>query len=114
MTTTRKTVKISKRTVDAIKPNGTDFYVFDADLAGFGVRIRATGAMSYIVQYRAGSGRAAPDRRITIAKVGKITRDQARDRAGFTRGCRKRERSGEGARSGTRSLYLCEGRRAVP
>lgn len=37
--------------------------------------------MSYIVQYRAGSGRSAPDRRITIAKVGKATPDQARERA---------------------------------
>jgi integrase len=76
-----RAVKLSKRSVDAINPDGSDFYVFDTDLAGFGVRVRASGAMSYIVQYRAGAGRSAPVRRFTIAKVGKVTPDQARDRA---------------------------------
>lgn len=76
-----KTVKLTKRAVDAIKPDGTDFYVFDSELIGFGVRVRKTGGMSYIVRYRAGSGRAAPARRVTIAALGKITPDQARERA---------------------------------
>lgn len=74
-----KSVKITKRVVDATKPNGTDFYVFDSELIGFGLRVRATGGMSYIVRYRAGSGRNAPVKRVTIAKVGKVTPDQARD-----------------------------------
>ncbi|MGX9178792.1 hypothetical protein [Mesorhizobium sp. BHbdii] len=52
-------VKITKRTVDAIKANATDF-VFDSELIGFGIRVRSTGAMSYIVRYRAGSGSSAP------------------------------------------------------
>ncbi|RWQ41855.1 MAG: DUF4102 domain-containing protein [Mesorhizobium sp.] len=74
-----KSVKITKRVVDATKPNGTDFYVFDSELIGFGLRVRATGGMSYIVRYRAGSGKNAPVKRVTIAKVGKVTPDQARD-----------------------------------
>jgi integrase len=74
-----KPVKISKSVVDGIKPDGTDFYVFDQALAGFGIRVRASGAMSYIAQYRAGAGRGFPVRRITIAKVGKVTPEQARD-----------------------------------
>lgn len=78
-------VKITKRTVDAVKANGTDFYVFDSELIGFGIRVRSTGAMSYIVRYRAGSGRSAPVKRVTIAKVGKVTPDQARDVADITR-----------------------------
>ncbi|MHA6687665.1 tyrosine-type recombinase/integrase [Mesorhizobium sp. A556] len=81
MSPTQKSVKITKRVVDAIKPNDTDVYVFDNELIGFGIRVRKTGAMSYIARYRAASGRSAPVRRITIAKVGKITPDQARDRA---------------------------------
>ncbi|SIT55019.1 hypothetical protein BQ8794_200022 [Mesorhizobium prunaredense] len=44
-----KSVKITKRVVDATKPNGTDFYVFDSELIGFGLRVRervrATGGM---------------------------------------------------------------------
>ena len=37
--------------------------------------------MSYIVVYRAGSGRGAPVRRFTIASVGKIAPESARRRA---------------------------------
>ena len=79
MPETRKPLRITKRVVDAIKPNGTDFYVFDSELTGFGVRVRKSGAMSYIVRYRSGSGRSAPTKRVTIAKVGKVSPDQARD-----------------------------------
>jgi integrase len=50
-------------------------------MPGFGVRVRPTGAKSYVVVYRAGSGRGAPVRRYTIAGVGKITPESARNRA---------------------------------
>ncbi len=43
MVTVEKSVRITKRVVDAIKPDGTDFYVFDSDLIGFGVRVRKSG-----------------------------------------------------------------------
>lgn len=75
------TVKLTKRAVDAIRPTGADFYVFDSVLVGFGVRVRATGGMSYIVRYRVGTGRSAPVRRVTLAPVGKITPDEAREQA---------------------------------
>lgn len=81
MAESSKTVRITKKVVDAIKANGSDFYIFDADLTGFGIRVRATGGMTYIARYRAGSGRSAPVRRVTIAKVGKVTPEQARDKA---------------------------------
>ncbi|MEZ5782756.1 MAG: tyrosine-type recombinase/integrase [Rhizobiaceae bacterium] len=77
----QKSVRITKRVVDAIKPDGTDFYLFDGELIGFGVRVRKSGTMSYIVRYRATSGKHAPVSRMTIAKVGKVTPDQARERA---------------------------------
>lgn len=76
-----RATRITKRSVDAIEANGTDFYVFDTDLTGFGIRVRASGAMSYVARYRAGFGRNAPVRRVTIARVGKITPEQARDAA---------------------------------
>ncbi len=81
MVTVEKSVRITKRVVDAIKPDGTDFYVFDSELIGCGVRVRKTGGMSYIVRYRAGSGRGAPVKRVTIATVGKVTPEQAREKA---------------------------------
>jgi integrase len=73
--------RITKRVVDALKPRSKEFTVWDAQMPGFGVRVRPTGAMSYIVVYRAGSGRGAPVRRFTIATVGRATPDAARRRA---------------------------------
>jgi hypothetical protein len=65
--------RITKRLVDGLKPTGTDYYVFDTDTIGFAVRVRVTGGMSYVVQYKAGSGRGAPARRVTLGGVGKMT-----------------------------------------
>jgi len=73
--------RITKRTVDALKSNGNEFTVWDDAVTGFGVRVRPTGAKSYVVVYRAGSGRGAPVRRYTIAAVGKIAPERARARA---------------------------------
>jgi integrase len=73
--------RITKRLVDGLKPTATDYYVFDTDTIGFAVRVRATGGMSYIVQYKAGSGRGAPARRVTLGGVGKMTPEQARTAA---------------------------------
>jgi Arm DNA-binding domain len=42
-------------------------------LPGFGLRVQPSGVMSYVAKYRAGSGRAAPTRRVTLGRVGKIT-----------------------------------------
>ena len=66
------TQRITKRTVDALKSNCTEFTIWDDAVTGFGVRVRPTGAKSYVVVYRAGAGRGAPVRRYTIAAVGKI------------------------------------------
>src|SRR6478672_13215617 len=73
--------RITKRLVDNLKPTGDDRFVWDDTLIGFGVRIQPTGATSYVVKYRAGSGRGAPTRRVTIARIGKVTPDQARELA---------------------------------
>jgi integrase len=73
--------RITKHVVDALKPQAKEFAIWDSKLPGFGVRVRPTGAMSYVVVYRAGSGRGAPVRRYTIANVGKTTPEAARRRA---------------------------------
>ena len=73
--------QITKRLVDTLRPRTREFTVWDSKMPGFGVRVRPTGAMSYIVVYRAGSGRGAPVRRYTIAGVGKIAPENARGRA---------------------------------
>ncbi|MDR3497124.1 MAG: tyrosine-type recombinase/integrase [Ancalomicrobiaceae bacterium] len=71
-------IRIAKRTVDALEATGAEYFAWDADLIGFGVRVRESGAKSYIVKYRAGTGRSAPTRRITLGAVGKLTPDEAR------------------------------------
>src|SRR5262245_57902571 len=73
--------KITKRAVDALQSNGSESTLWDDTVSGFGVRVRPTGAKSYVVVYRAGAGRGAPVRRYTIAAVGKITPEGARARA---------------------------------
>ena len=74
-------LRITKRAVDALQTNGREFTLWDDTVTGFGVRLRPTGAKSYVVIYRAGAGRGAPMRRYTIAAVGKITLERARARA---------------------------------
>lgn len=73
--------QITKRLVDRLEPREREFAVWDSKLPGFGIRVRPTGAMSYVVVYRAGAGRGAPVRRFTIAAVGKTTPEAARRQA---------------------------------
>lgn len=76
------TVKITKRAVDALAPHERPYIAFDTELAGFGVRVMPSGAMSYVVEYRPhGGGRGVAKRRVTISKVGALTPDQARKAA---------------------------------
>lgn len=76
--------KLSKRSVDAIRPDPTGREVFvwdtgDGALKGFGVRMMPSGIASYLVQYRTKEGRT---RRLAIGKVGVLTPDEARKLAG--------------------------------
>lgn len=73
--------RITKRFVDALKGGAREYFRWDADLLGFGVRVQPSGTKAYIVKYRAGSGRTAPTRRMTLGSVGKLTPDQARNLA---------------------------------
>ena len=69
---------ITKRRIDALKAAEREYFVWDRDLKGFGLRVQPTGEKSYVVKYRAGSGRNAPTRRLTLGPVGKLTPDEAR------------------------------------
>ena len=69
--------RITKRLIDSLQPGAKEFFVWDSRLAGFGVRVQPSGVMSYVAKYRAGSGRAAPTRRLTLGRVGKVTPDEA-------------------------------------
>ncbi len=62
--------KITKRVVDSVDPKAATYLIRDADLKGFVLVVTPAGARSYAVDYRAGSGRGSPKRRLTIGKHG--------------------------------------------
>ena len=69
-------VKITKRSVEAAK-TGREYFLWDDELRGFGLRIHPSGRKIYLAQFRAG-GRI---RRVNIGPHGPITPDQARTEA---------------------------------
>jgi integrase len=74
--------RITKRIVDSLAPGKT---VWDGELRGFGVRLQKSkkeGVPAYVVYFRVGGGRNAPQRYFTIGKHGSPwTPDTARERA---------------------------------
>lgn len=69
--------KLTKKTVDAAKPKDTEYFVWDDDLAGFGLRVFPSGKKSYVVQYR----QHRRTRRMAIGPHGVFTPDEARKEA---------------------------------
>ncbi|AGH51412.1 tyrosine-type recombinase/integrase [Sphingobium scionense] len=69
--------KINKRNVDAAPTQEKDYFLWDDELPGFGLRVFASGKRSYLVQYRA-LGRT---RRFTIGLHGVWTPELARKEA---------------------------------
>jgi len=72
--------RITKRLVDALRPDrtGRDVFKWDAGdgaLKGFGVRMKPSGAASYVVQYR---NREGCTRRLALGRIGEMTPDHAR------------------------------------
>ena len=70
--------RLSKRTVDALKPREKDYFEWDDDLPGFGVRVMPTGRKSYLIQYRDSSRRT---RRKALGRHGTVTADEAKAEA---------------------------------
>jgi integrase len=71
--------KLTKRIVDAAKPTSDrEVFRWDAELRGFGLRVKPTGVKSYIIQYRTRTGIS---RRMTIGQHGVLTAEEARREA---------------------------------
>ncbi|MFG1268771.1 Arm DNA-binding domain-containing protein [Xanthobacter sp. DSM 14520] len=73
--------KITKRRLDALNPSkvgiqGSEQFLWDGELRGFGVRVSPAGLKSFIVQYRSPEGR---HRRTVIGRYGLMTVEQARE-----------------------------------
>ncbi len=74
------TGKVTKRTVDALKPGTKDQFLWDADVRGFGLKVTPAGNKLFVLQYRMG-GRGSTVRRYKIGDFGHWTPDAARDEA---------------------------------
>ena len=71
---------ITKRSVDAAKARSADSYLWDDELAGFGLKVTPAGRKVYLVQYQLG-GRQGRTRRVTIGQHGQVTPTFARTEA---------------------------------
>ena len=71
-------MKLTKRSIDAIKRDETDVVYWDPELRGFGLRVKPSGSKSFVIQYRNRQGRS---RRLTVGQYGRMTPDEARREA---------------------------------
>ena len=69
--------KLTKRLVDAAEARPAEYFVWDSEIPGFGLRVLPSGRKGYVVQYRAGRR----SRRISLGPGTVLTCEQARTRA---------------------------------
>lgn len=75
-------VRITKSVVDRLRAQPKDYFVRDAALKGFALKVTPKGAKVYVVEYRMPGGRAAKKGRYTIGRHGSPwTPDSAREHA---------------------------------
>ena len=69
--------KLTKRIVEAAMPKDKEFYVWDTEIPGLGLRVLPSGRRQYIVQYRAGRR----SRRLSLGPSTILSAEQARSQA---------------------------------
>ena len=73
----RSEFRLTKRAVDALEIRGRDALYWDRDLAGFGVRVHATGRKAFVAQSRGPRG----IKRVTLGRHGQKSCEEARRQA---------------------------------
>jgi integrase len=74
-------IRLTKRTVEAAPRREAEYFLWDSDLAGYGLRVWPSGRRTYVVQYRVHGGRGGRQRRLTLGTFPALLPDRARDRA---------------------------------
>lgn len=69
--------KLTKRLIDAAEVRAVEYFIWDDDIPGFGLRILPSGRKGYVTQYRAGRR----PRRMSLGPSTVLTCEQARKRA---------------------------------
>jgi len=69
-------VKLGQRLASTLQPSGADSIVWDDEIRGFGLRVRASGQKRWIFQYRP-SGQATT-KRLVIGDAGVMKAEEAR------------------------------------
>jgi integrase len=62
--------KLTKSVVDRLSIRATEYVIWDAELPGFGVRVKPTGIKSFVVQYR--NRKTGSSRRKTLGQYGAL------------------------------------------
>ena len=73
----RSTIRLTKRSVDALVSERKDTVFWDRDLAGFGVRVLPSGRKVFVVQSRGPAG----SKRVSLGRYGDLTAVKAREKA---------------------------------
>ena len=66
--------KLTKSKIDVLETKSKDYFLWDNDLPGFGIRVFPSGRKKFVLQYRHGR----KSRRMALGQHGAITLDQAR------------------------------------
>jgi len=76
------TKKLTKSVIEGLAPAEADYVVWDAELPGFGVRVKPSRVKSYVIQYR--SRATGASRRKTIGQHGPLLSfHKARERRSY-------------------------------
>lgn len=63
--------KLTKRAIEALEPGAKDFFVWDSELSGLGIRVFPSGRKQFVLQYRFGK----TSRRMSLGRFGALTPD---------------------------------------
>jgi hypothetical protein len=73
-----RVARLTKRVVDAARPESSRYYVWDAELSGFALRVAPSGHKTFVARYRAGGGRSGTLRQTVLGRYGNITVEEGR------------------------------------